>query len=161
MVEYALPIDESRLDEIAAVEADSYPADEKADRDALQLRMREAADYFKMALDGDGSLVGYVCSTLTSTERLEEESMSLHDKDGWHLCIHSVVTVPSKRKQGHARKLLLAYLEQMKQLKNVRKISLISKENLCPFYESCGFKLLGPSHIVHGKDTWYDLTMDV
>ena len=42
-------------------------------------------------------------------------------------------------------------------LRSLRKMSLICKENLIHMYTKAGFQLIGKSHIVHGKDPWFDM----
>ena len=44
---------------------------------------------------------------------------------------------------------------------NMKKIALICKENLVPLYAKAGFGLVGPSKVVHGKDPWMDMTLDL
>jgi hypothetical protein len=34
------------------------------------------------------------------------------------------------------------------------------QEYLKGFYTSCGFELIGPSAVVHGKDQWYEMRID-
>lgn len=147
-----------RIGVIADAEAASYPADEKADRQALEYRKKNAGEYFIVAARGD-TLVGFVCGTLTTGDTLEDETMATHIPAGDHLCIHSVVTVDKFRRQGHARRLLRYYIGEMRRAGKVRKISLIAKKNLIGFYQSVGFELVGESAVVHGQDPWFDFTM--
>eukprot|EP01062_Namystynia_karyoxenos_P019777 TRINITY_DN17466_c0_g1_i1.p1 TRINITY_DN17466_c0_g1~~TRINITY_DN17466_c0_g1_i1.p1 ORF type:complete len:181 (+),score=55.04 TRINITY_DN17466_c0_g1_i1:74-616(+) len=153
-----------RIGEIADLEAASYPADEKASREALELRLREAGKYFLVVAapgeGGEGSkLAGFVCGTLSRGEALEEETMSSHDAQGDHLCIHSVVTAPALRRQGVARRALAEYMRRVREdCPEVRRVSLLAKEHLTGFYQSAGFELLGKSKVVHGQEPWFDLT---
>jgi predicted PhzF superfamily epimerase YddE/YHI9 len=37
----------------------------------------------------------------------------------------------------------------------------LSKAYLLSFYKKVGFKIIGPSHVEHGRDQWYELSMDL
>lgn len=41
------------------------------------------------------------------------------------------------------------------------RIVLLAHDNLVPFYESCGFKNLGKSDVVHGSLPWYEVRVDL
>mmetsp|Transcript_13580 Transcript_13580/g.21751 ORF Transcript_13580/g.21751 Transcript_13580/m.21751 type:complete len:173 (+) Transcript_13580:61-579(+) len=155
------------VDAAFAIEEASYPADEAATHEKLQYRQKEAGEYFYgMYLNGSASpenLVGFVCGTLALGE-LTEDSMSIHEKSGETLCIHSVVVHESQRRKGLATSMMTKYVEEVKTLKSsssttANKIALICKENLVKFYSSCGFTLIGPSEVCHGKDPWFDMSM--
>ena len=160
-ITYGAPVTEADLDALMAAELVSYPDDEKADRATLGARLRNANQYFRKTVAADGSLVGFVCATLCAGDALTEDTMYSHDPAGRHLCIHSVVTVPALRKQGHARKSLTAFLQHVKALGGIDRISLIAHDPLVGFYQSCGFTLLGLSPVVHGANPWNALTMDL
>lgn len=110
-------------------------------------------------------VVGYVNGTLCDSGTLNHESMSEHFPDGTLLCIHSVVTEASHRRQGLGSRIMKDYLRHVKGLKNkeggqrVRCIALLCKENLKGFYTGCGFDLIGESSVVHGQEQWYDMQM--
>jgi ribosomal protein S18 acetylase RimI-like enzyme len=150
-------LDITFLDQVEALESTSYPADEAATREKLELRLREAPELFLGAfLDTDGKeeLVGYVCSTKTTEPTLTHESMGKHEKEGKTVCIHSVVVNSKFRRSGIGLKMMKEYL---KRVKNVDQFLLLSKKYLIPFYEKAGFELLGVSPVVHGAENWYDM----
>lgn len=61
-----------------------------------------------------------------------------------------------------ACRLLKAYLAYISQsTPQATRIALICKENLVGFYSACGFKMVGPSSVVHGKDKWFEMNVDV
>ena len=44
----------------------------------------------------------------------------------------------------------------------VRRVRLLCKENLIPFYERYGgFALEGASAVEHGAETWFDMVLDL
>jgi GNAT superfamily N-acetyltransferase len=143
------------------IESEAFPADEAADLAGISFRIASAGIYFlKFMKEGD-TLVGYVNGTLCVETEVTHDSMSEHKPEGKTLILHSVTIEASHRRQGNARTMLTEYVEQMKQRKYVTKILLLAKKHLCPFYESCGFTTLRVSPVEHGKESWYELSMDI
>ena len=97
----------SRVQAAFALEAASYPADEAATLENLQLRAEVAGEYFWGVSEGS-SLEGFICGTLTCGDTLTEESMSAHDPAGQTLCIHSVVVAEERRRLGLGSAMLKA-----------------------------------------------------
>ena len=99
----------------------------------------------------------------------------VHDDLGDNLCIHSVCVKSTERRRGIAAFLLTKYIEHVRQLKqspagtgdgekkypNLSKISLICKDHLVKLYDSVGFKLKGPSSVVHGEEAWFDMDLEL
>jgi len=103
-----------------------------------------------------------VNGTKTKERELHEENMSTHNSEGKTLCIHSVVIQPELRRKGLATKMLNEYIKRVvKKEEKVTLILLICKENLKGFYENCGFQYIGLSKVVHGKDQWIDMKLEV
>jgi len=147
------------------LECDSYPADEAASFKNMKMRQAEASPYFRVCcIGGDGvkkeEIIGFINSTRCVS--FEEESMSHHDPEGSLLAIHSVVIRKDKRRNGYATKMLTDYIHHIaRNHANLEKLVLIAKQHLLRFYISCGFKCLGLSNIVHGRDPWFDLDLDL
>ncbi|GBG28312.1 Phenazine biosynthesis-like domain-containing protein [Hondaea fermentalgiana] len=148
-----------------AMEQASYPADEAASPEGMKKRRDEASELFWVALStDDGAITGFVNGTCTNEDELTDESMSQHVRGGTTLCIHSVVTREDLRRQGLARATLRRYLDHIvasKETSHIRQALLIAKEHLVPFYESCGFRSRGQSSVEHGKDTWFELALQL
>ena len=88
--------------------------------------------------------------------------MQTHDADGTVLCIHSVCVSSELRRRKIGLRLLKAYISTVKlSSPQVRSIRLICKPYLVHFYELAGFKVEGPSDIVHGKDQWIECALDL
>lgn len=87
--------------------------------------------------------------------------MEKHEPHGTTLIIHSVVIHPKYRRQGLATAMLTFYLERMKENLRISRIFIIAKGNLLGFYTSVGFKVLRLSPVVHGKDPWFELSIDL
>lgn len=178
------PVQPEYLDHIYALESMSYPEDEAATYEKLKFRIENASNVFMVALqsplqqpqeqgDGQGDtdaaaasaqpqVVGFVCGTCTSAPTLTHESMSKHDPEGSLLCVHSVVVDPSLRRRGLATRMLRAYTGYVAATSpQVAGVRLICKQDLIRLYEGAGFRLLGPSDVVHGKDPWYDMALEL
>lgn len=96
----------------------------------------------------------------TGSETVTHESMSKHDSKGENIAIHSLSIHPAHRKNGYAKKLIeeLQFRCQHTITPKPSRMILISHKPLVPFYESLGFKNLGPSECKFGDETWYDMT---
>jgi uncharacterized protein YciI/GNAT superfamily N-acetyltransferase len=139
------------------IEEASYPADEAASKENLILRQREAGPFFR-ALISEGTIIGFVCSTLC--KEFTEESMSRHDPDGDLLAIHSVVVEEKFRRKGLATAMLKHYVKTIQaEHPEISSMVLLAKSHLLGFYVNCGFQVLRPSPIVHGQELWYDLEL--
>ncbi len=57
---------------------------------AVQQRLQSGEDAESSSAPAD-EIVGFICGTLTTAERLTHHSMQHHEKDGQTLCIHSVL----------------------------------------------------------------------
>ena len=174
------PCSPEDLPAVAEMEANSYPPDEKASPEALAFRQQNANEFFLVGMRmgdtearqaatlpaGDASasaadaLVSYVCGTLTTGTTLTHESMSEHDPSGTTLCVHSVVTCGSSRREGIGTKTLRAYCRWVAtRFEEIDVILLLCKKHLIGFYEGAGFKMVGESSVVHGADQWYEMRL--
>eukprot|EP00761_Pharyngomonas_kirbyi_P005689 gb/GECH01005694.1/.p1 GENE.gb/GECH01005694.1/~~gb/GECH01005694.1/.p1 ORF type:complete len:177 (+),score=36.46 gb/GECH01005694.1/:1-531(+) len=163
-LEHKLIDQEKEFDEISKIEAASYPSDEAASTESLRYRMTQAPELFMGTyfIKENKKLIGYVCSTRAPGETLTHNSMFTHDLQGSLLCIHSVVVDAPYRRHGVATTMLKEYVQRIDgNPQGIKKMALLSKSYLVPFYESCGFSNEGPSPVEHGQDTWYELTRPV
>lgn len=163
------PVNTDDISRCYEIESSSYPEDEAASLENLQYRQQNAGEYFMCATKPHSEtnyehIIGFICSTRCN--EFTEESMSVHDASGQILAIHSVVVDASYRRQGVASAMMNKYLKQMLSMSNLvadtgqngfSRILLLAKSNLLSFYVDCGFMVLRPSPIVHGKDVWYEL----
>jgi len=78
------------------------------------------------------------------------------------LAIHSVAVMEEYRRGGVGTVMLKDYLDAIRDYRDgVEKVVLLAKSHLLGFYVNCGFSVTKPSEIVHGKDLWYDLEIDI
>ena len=152
------------LDTITEIESNSYPPDEAASPENMRYRVENAGDYFLVGSSagagpgGTDEIVSYVCGTLIKGQTLTHESMSKHEADGDVLCIHSVVTEGGHRRKQIGTKTLKAYMRWITTATpQVERVLLLCKRNLIGFYEGAGWKMVGESDVVHGKDQWYEM----
>ena len=164
---FAKEVPADDIDAAFAIESASYPADEAATHEGLAFRQKAAGSFFQGAYAKD-QLVGFIVSTLSPGDTLEEETMSSHDPSGRTLCIHSVVVDPSHRRKGIAISMLKRYVKSIAETGPgdgdagaVDRILLIAKGNLLHFYVACGFSLVGLSPVVHGADPWFEMKIDM
>ena len=146
--------------QLAEIEAEAFPVDEAADKAGINFRIKNAKQFFLKYIIDD-VLIGYVNGTLTLEPEITHDCMAEHKVEGQNLIIHSVTIVNTHRKKGHGRAMLNAYLNRIREESNVRRVLLLAKKHLCHFYESVGFEVLRVSPIVHGKETWYELGIDI
>ena len=71
--------------------------------------------------------------------------------DGKFLALHSLVVSPRLQHQGVGSWMLESYL-RVPEVEALKRVLLITKEPLIPFYEEVGFILRGPSKMVHGRE---------
>lgn len=159
-------LSEAKLAAAVEMECASYPSDEAASPEGMHFRRANAGAFFLEATMKTGShageMVSMVCGTCCQGAELSHESMDGHDPSGPTLCIHSVVVAESHRRKGYATTLLKAYLENVALTQpGVRRVCLIAKAGLLGMYASCGFALKGLSPVVHGKDPWFEMTVDL
>lgn len=129
----------------------------------------------------ESQLVGFVCATCTASSTLTHDSMSTHVKGAPYVAIHSVCVAKERRRQGVALALLRKYVERLANVDGVKGARLIAHDNLIPLYTKCvtfytsssgsvwlicglcraGFKLVGPSQVVHGALPWFEMALDL
>ncbi|KAI8973463.1 hypothetical protein BDF20DRAFT_823712 [Mycotypha africana] len=117
-------------------------------------------------------IVGFVCTSLTTSDLVTDESMSVHEPTGKTICLHSVCTSPDHREKGIATQLLRQWIDRIKIVneefrkehdgeKKYNRIAMISRPALLGLYGRVGFKELGISPIIHGPDPWIDAVLDL
>lgn len=151
----------SETELIAHIEEQSFPPDEKASLEKIISRQRDAGEYFRVLVDSEDDIIGYVNGTCTRHTYVTHETMETHDPLGQTLVLHSVTIRPDSRRQGHATFMLRAYLESMKELNTINLVLLLCKADLCAFYIKCGFQLVGISSVVHGQDPWFEMSFNL
>ncbi len=148
------------LKEIAAVEAECFPAAEAASEESLRKRLSVFADHFWLLFDGD-KMVGFVNGMVTDEPDLSDEmydDASMHNPDGKWQMIFGVDTIPEYRRQGCAGKVLSRVIEDARK-QGREGLVLTCKDKLIYYYAKFGFENEGLSKSVHGDAVWYQMRL--
>ena len=148
------------LKEIAAVEAECFPAAEAASEESLRKRLSIFADHFWLLFDGD-KMVGFVNGMVTDEPDLSDEmydDASMHNPDGKWQMIFGVDTIPEYRRQGCAGKVLSRVIEDARK-QGREGLVLTCKDKLIHYYAKFGFENEGLSKSVHGDAVWYQMRL--
>ena len=148
------------LKEIAAVEAECFPAAEAASEESLRKRLSVFADHFWLLFDGD-NMVGFVNGMVTDEPDLSDEmydDASMHNPDGKWQMIFGVDTIPEYRRQGCAGKVLSRVIEDARK-QGREGLVLTCKDKLIHYYAKFGFENEGLSKSVHGDAVWYQMRL--
>jgi ribosomal protein S18 acetylase RimI-like enzyme len=108
-------------------------------------------------------LLGFICSTLTSSPLVTHASMSAHDPHGTTIAIHSLCVSPTHRRMGVGYALLQEYAKRAHAgaMGPVERVALMSRAGLTGLYEQAGFREVGESAVQHGKEKWVDMVLDI
>lgn len=146
------------LDQVAAVEAECFPAAEAATKEEFAGRIKYYGNHFWLMFEGE-KLIAFVDGFVTDKPDLTDEMYEraeMHDENGAWQMIFGVNTIPAYRKCGYAGQLIQAAIEDAR--KQGRKgLVLTCKEKLIAYYAKFGFVNEGISESVHGNVTWYQM----
>src|SRR5690606_19548550 len=105
-----------------------------------------------LVLEHDGKLIGMVNSGATNDDDMSDQDLKpliSHNPAGTNIVIFSLAVLPAYQQQGFAAQLLQAFIERSRQL-GKRRIVLICKPALIPYYARFGFVEQGLSSATHG-----------
>ena len=146
------------LAQIAAVEAECFPAAEAATKEEFAERIKYYGNHFWLMFE-DEKLIAFVDGFVTDKPDLTDEMYEraeMHDENGAWQMIFGVNTIPAYRKHGYAGQLLQWAIEDAR--KQGRKgLVLACKEKLIAYYAKFGFVNEGISESVHGNVIWYQM----
>lgn len=85
-----------------------------------------------------------------------------NDAEGRSIGVHGLVIVPEYQGKGLGRDLMAYYIEYARTLgQSADGIAIIAHDHLLKFYESFGFKNLGPSSCDFGGGGWYEMVSNL
>lgn len=146
------------LAQIAAVEAECFPAAEAATKEEFAERIKYYGNHFWLMFE-DEKLIAFVDGFVTDKPDLTDEMYEraeMHDENGAWQMIFGVNTIPAYRKHGYAGQLLQWAIEDAR--KQGRKgLVLTCKEKLIAYYAKFGFVNEEISESVHGNVIWYQM----
>jgi len=144
------------------VEALSFPAPEAALTTSLEKRIEVFPEGFLVALH-QGKVVGQVNSGSTSKDDITDEEFKAldgHDPDGDSIVIFSLSVIPAHRKKGVGAKLLTRFIQQARDLRK-KRVLLLCKPDMIPYYIRHGFQDRGPSASRHGGVLWHEMALQL
>ena len=148
------------LDAVSAVEAACFPAAEAATREEFQERLAAYGGHFLLLFEGE-RLVGFIDGMTTDERDLADamyEDASLHKEDGAWQMIFGLNTVPDRRREGLAARLMEAFIEEARQEGRLGVV-LTCKARLIHYYAKFGFIDEGVSPSEHGGVVWYQMRL--
>lgn len=149
------------LDQIAAVEAECFPAAEAATREELKARLEVYGDHFWLMFDEE-KLIAFVDGMVTDEPDLADEMYEraeMHQEEGTWQMIFGVNTLPAYRRKGYAGQLLEKAVSDAKE-QGRKGLVLTCKEQLVHYYAKFGFVDEGIStKSVHGNVVWNQMRL--
>ena len=156
-ITHASPAD---LAALCAVEAACFPPAEAADEHTLRERLAVFPDHFWLLWE-HGRLLSFVNSMATDEPDLRDQmytNAALHRPDGRWQMIFGVDTIPARRREGLAGRLLRRVIEDTR-AHGRRGLVLTCKQALTPYYAGFGFVNEGVSGSAHGGAVWYAMRL--
>ena len=86
------------------------------------------------------------------------EDASMHREDGAWQMIFGLNTIPERRREGLAARLMRAFIEEARQ-EGRRGVVLTCKERLIHYYGGFGFTDEGVSGSEHGGAVWHQMRL--
>ncbi len=148
------------LKQIAAVEAECFPAAEAATEKDFAARLAVYPDHFWL-LEEEGELIGFVNGMVTNEPDLADEmyeNAGMHCEDGDWQMIFGVNTRPEYRRRGYAGRILNRVIEDAES-QGRKGLVLTCKDRLVHYYARFGFVNEGVSKSVHGNVVWYQMRL--
>ncbi|MDO4224047.1 MAG: GNAT family N-acetyltransferase [Acinetobacter sp.] len=148
------------LEQLAAIEAASYPAEEGASKQSIHARLTHFADHFWL-LEQQGEIMAFINGMVSNHADLSDEmydDSTMHDATGDWQMIFSVVTAPAQRGKGYAAQLLQQVIDDSRVAQR-KGIVLTCKANLLDFYAKFGFLDEGVSASTHGQVQWHQMRL--
>ena len=148
------------LAQIAAVEAECFPAAEAATKEEFEERIKYYGNHFWLMFEGE-KLIAFVDGFVTDKPDLTDEMYEraeMHDENGAWQMIFGVVTRPEYRKHGLAAQLLNRAIADTRQ-QGRKGLVLTCKDKLVHYYAKFGFVNEGVSQSTHGNVAWNQMRL--
>lgn len=151
-------VDAADLQACLEIEEACFSESEAASEEKIRKRGLLYPDGFLVA-EIDGVVVGFVNSGATDDPDLSNEEfkdLEGHDPDGRNIVILSIAVSPGCQGQGISRPLMTRFIEQSRWL-GKKKVLLLCKRDMIPYYEKFGFSEVGASSSTHGGSRWHEM----
>ena len=146
------------LAQIAAVEAECFPAAEAATKEEFAERIKYYGNHFWLMFEGE-KLIAFVDGFVTDKPDLTDEMYEraeLHQEAGEWQMIFGVATHPEHQKKGYAGQLLQTAIAASR-ARGKLGLVLTCKDRLVPYYAKFGFADEGMSDSNHGGVAWHQM----
>ena len=156
-IRHARPED---LDALTALEAVCFPPAEAADRETIGRRLAAWPEHFWL-LEENGRVISMINGLATDEPHLTDamyEDASLHREHGAWQMIFGVDTVPARRGQGCAGRLMRRVIADARD-QGRRGLVLTCKDHLVGWYAGFGFADEGISGSQHGGVVWHEMRL--
>jgi N-acetylglutamate synthase-like GNAT family acetyltransferase len=143
-----------------AIEIGAYEGDEAATLEKIRTRIAQYPEGF-LLLERQGEIIGLINSGCAFTVEMADEAFKElvgHDPAAPNVVIMSVVVDPAHQGQGHARRLMDAFIQRMNAL-HKQSIHLMCKEQHVELYRRMGYQYVQPSPSEHGGMAWHEMLM--
>jgi len=153
---------ESDLDACFEVETACWPPEEAALEETIARRIRVFPQGFFVA-EMDDRVVGMLNSCSTDRDDLGDEELKQligHNANGRNMVVFALGVLPAYRKRGVAAELMRRFITFAEGLQK-RKVLLICKSDLVPYYERFGFVHSGLSRSTHGGAAWQQMALEL
>ena len=160
-----MPIRQVKPEDLAAchaLETACFPPQEAAPIENIRRRIEGFPEGF-LVLEHNGKLIGMVNSGATNNDDMSDQDLKpliSHNPAGTNIVIFSLAVLPAYQQQGFAAQLLQAFIERSRQL-GKRRIVLICKAALIPYYARFGFVEQGLSSATHGGAQWHEMHLNL
>lgn len=152
---------EADLSLVAAVESACFPPSEAATKESLAARLAVYPSHFLLALD-QGEVIGFIDGMVTDEKDLADnmyDHAGMHDEEGEWQMIFGLNTIPQRRREGIAGRLVRAFIDMAR--KESRKgLVLTCKAPLVHYYAQFGFQDEGISSSTHGGVVWHQMRLE-
>lgn len=158
-----MEIRRARMEDLAAVtavEAACFPPAEAAGEAQFAARLAAYGRHFLLLFD-ETQLVSFIDGMVTDERDLTDamyDDASLHREDGAWQMIFGLNTIPSRRREGLAARLVRDFTASACHEGRLGVV-LTCKEPLIQYYETFGFVDEGVSRSVHGGAVWHQMRL--
>lgn len=148
------------LDAVSAVEAECFPSAEAATKESFRRRLEAYPNHFLLLFE-ENRLTAFIDGMATDKKDLSDDmydKADMHQEDGAWQMIFGLNTIPARRKNGLAGKLVNAFIKEARKEGRCGLV-LTCKDRLVHYYSRFGFVDEGISHSTHGGVVWHQMRL--
>jgi GNAT superfamily N-acetyltransferase len=145
------------------IEAQSYTEKAAASLEAFLFRQQIFGNYFFVAKDNKGNIVGVTNGVRLEHVNLADEGIKQStdsERNGSYFCVLTVAVKPDSRGKGYGAQLMRKIIDRAIQ-DQLKGILLMCEQPLIHFYEKLGFSYVKPSLSEHGGISWHEMILNL